>query len=157
MSESSESIPPPPSPVGSVPPSPKGNPLTKVLVAVVLLVVVGGGLAIWILSHRGGAARATAEQFVRELLAGNVSAARAMCLDSVAVDQLERQAKDMQGWGSINNMTMVARELPTGPATPAGTTAVEGDIDFANVRKAFSTTMVKQPDQTYKIREFAFR
>jgi len=156
MTEPAQPIPPPPSPVGSVPPIPTGNPLTKLLVGIVLLIVVGGGLAIWIFSHGGGAARGTAEQFVRDLSAGDVATARTKCLDSVTTVELEKHAKEMKDWGSVNSMTMVARELPPGPATPAGTAAVEGDIDFANLRKAFSATMVKQ-GETYKIREYAFR
>jgi hypothetical protein len=53
-------------------------------------------------------------------------------------------------------MTIVARELPPGPATPAGTSSVAGDIDFANVRKSFTATLIKQ-GESYKIREYAFR
>src|SRR4051812_40559911 len=101
MSQPTEPVPPAPSPVGSIPPAPAGNPLTKVLVAVILLIVIGGGLAIWILSHRGGAARATAEQFVRDLNAGDVNAARSKCLDSVVTVELEKHAREMKDWGGI--------------------------------------------------------
>jgi len=154
----SQSIPPAPSPVGSVPATPPeaGSPLTKVLVGVILLVVIGGGLASWLFSHSGSAARQTAEQFVRDLNTGDVSAARGKCLDSVTTVELEKHAREMKDWGTINSMTMVARELSPGPATPAGTTAIEGDIDFANLRKAFSARMIKQ-GEAYKIQEYAFR
>src|SRR4029079_10419861 len=104
----------------------------------------GAALSMCICSHSGSAERQNAEQFVRDLNTGDVSAARAKCLDSVTTVELEKHAREMKDWGTIKSMKIVARELSPGPATPAGTTAIEGDIDFANLRKAFSARMIKQ-------------
>ncbi|CAN5480265.1 hypothetical protein BH09PLA1_BH09PLA1_01740 [soil metagenome] len=156
MTESMPNDPPPndpsmPADTYSLEPDPeKPSPLAKALLYVLLLVVVAGGVTMWWTSNRGGPAKAQANAFIEDLVAGRLPAARARCAPDIDVEAMDRLYENgVRFWGKMIHISLVAN--------PRGDRAdVDGDLEFQNLKKAFSATLMKQPDGTYLITSYSF-
>lgn len=157
-----DSILPPPSPVGSAlevngrpaaPPPPRA--IVKVLVGGLLLLVVTAGVTVFLMSRGGGEVRAQAEAFVRDLAAGNFEAAKARCTPDTDFDQLRRDVKRIQGCGALRDISLPAVTTKTMPSGQ-----MRSDIalrtEFENITLSFSGTLVEQSDKTYLIAAYRF-
>src|SRR3954468_19904258 len=75
----------------------KAKPVTRAIVIMLLAVVVAGGAWVWWIAHKSHPAKDQAEAFIRDLVAGNVPAARARCTSDVDFDAMSRLADPKTG------------------------------------------------------------
>ena len=133
----------------------KAKPLTRVMVIALLAIVVIGGATIWWIGHKAHPAKDQAEAFIHDLVAGNLDAARARCTPSVDFDAMARLADPKTGkmrfWGPMKDASLIV-------VARGDRADVDGTLAFTSeeLRKAFSATLVKQPDGTWKITTFGF-
>ena len=109
----------------------------------------GGG--IWALIKGTEAQREVARQFITDLAAGNVDAAQAQTDGSIPREDLEKLSKTMQGWGKLNDTTIM------GVSAEPGKTQVAGSATFGTTPKTFEALVLKQPDGSYKVSGLNFK
>jgi hypothetical protein len=114
-----------------------------------LAIVVVGGATIWWISHRSHPAKDQAKAFIDDMLVGNLPAAQARCTPDVDFEAMGRQSGKMRFWGKMINQSLVLK-------TRGDRIDVDGSLDFDNLSKTFSATLMKQPDGTYKIIAYSF-
>jgi hypothetical protein len=131
------------------------KPLVKVFVGLLLILVIGGGAVMWVMTHRGGPARDLSEKFIREVSSGNFEAAKALCTDDVDFGKLKRTADTIpDNWGEIVNLSLPASTTRTiGGETR---TDIAGLIEYEKLRKSFSASVIELPDGTYRIKAYSF-
>lgn len=101
-----------------------------------------------------GPARDQARAFIYDLDKGDVTAAHARVTGDITADELKLVAERMKTWGGVKDVTMVGINVTANSGTQT-TTAVSGAVEFGNLRKSFTATLVKEGD-TQKIREYRF-
>ena len=132
-------------------PEQSSRPMVKVLVALLCVVAIAAGVAIWWMSQRGKEERAYVEGFIEAIQAGDFNKARSMCTQDVADAELKVYTDAGPNWGRvIGGITLYA--LSREP----GVTEVSGKLEFENAPHHFNATVVKGSDGQFKITWFSF-
>ena len=97
------------------------------------------------------AQRDVARQFITDLAAGNVDAAQANTDGTISREQLEDWSKTMQGWGKLNDTTIV------GVSAEPGKTQIGGSATFGTTPRGFEAIVLKQPDGVYKVSDLTMK
>jgi hypothetical protein len=114
-----------------------------------LWTLFGGG--IFALVKGTAPQRDLARQFITDLAAGNVDAAEAATDGTIARAQLEDWSQTMQGWGALNDTTVV------GVSAEPGKTQIAGSATFGSTPRGFEAVVLKQDDGSYKINDLNFK
>jgi hypothetical protein len=125
--------------------------LIGVVWSIIFMVTGAGVLALF---KATGPARDQAKAFISDLDKGDVATAMTRVTGDISADELKLVSDRMKTWGGVKNVTMVGMNVSaqTGSQT---TTIVTGAVEFGNLNKSFTATLVKE-GETYKIREFKF-
>jgi hypothetical protein len=110
-----------------------------------LLSLAGWGLfggGILVLIHGSGPERAFAKQYVSDLSAANIDQCVQNSSSRLTKDQIEALSKTTQGWGALNDTTVVAFSLNNNNGNFTGT--VSGGCKFASGTHTFVMTLVKE-------------
>jgi hypothetical protein len=121
-------------------------------VSVVLWTLFGG--AIFAFFKATGPAREQATAFVHDLDKGDVATAHTRVTSDISADELKLVADRMKTWGGVKSIKLVGMNM-NAQAGKQTTTVVTGAVEFGNLNKSFTATLVKEGD-TEKIREYRF-
>ena len=130
----------------------KGMALAGLILGLVSLAVwalfVGGISA---LLQGTSAEREVARQFITDLAAGNIDAAQAQTDGRIPREKLDKWSKTMQGWGKLNDTTIM------GVSAEPGKTQIAGSATFGTTPKGFEALVLKQPDGSYKVSDLTMK
>jgi hypothetical protein len=127
----------------------KSRLVVRTMVTVLIVIVVVAGGTIWWMSHKSHPAKDQAEAFIRDLVAQDLPSAKARCTSDVDFDELERLMGKMRFWGKMDDPSLVIN-------VRGDRADVDGSLTFDKLSKAFSATLMKQPDGTYRITAYGF-
>ena len=126
------------------------NPLARVLLVVLVIVIVLSIATFWYLSRLGSVPKAQARGFIDDLVANNLTSAKARCAPTVDLPAIDRLYDDqVRHWGKMTHISLIVGEQ-------GDRADVDGSLEFENLKKTFSATLMKQPDGTYLITTYGF-
>jgi hypothetical protein len=107
--------------------------------SIVVWGLFGGGMLVLI--HGSGPQRVFAKQYLSDLSAGNIDQCVQHSSSRLTKDQIEVFAKQAQGWGTLNDTTVMALSLNNNSGTFGG--VVSGGCKFSGGPHTFSMTLIK--------------
>jgi hypothetical protein len=102
---------------------------------------IGGGTALVMFQH-SKPQRVFARQYVSDLIAGNVDQCVQHSSGNLSKDQIALYSKQAQGWGTLNDMTVLGFMVENSNGTFSG--AISGVCKFGGTPHTFALTLVRE-------------